>query len=207
LTPQAKEGTGFLVGENLVITAAHIVPWDLLGKPEGQITFVPAYWHGVSTLGWNWWSTVAPNGVIGYKNSSDVTGYDWALLRLNVPLGKSLGYFGYNGYLSSWQNQPWWTIVGYPLAVKSGMEPSWQWQVSVIDDDADDHGGVELETYADVTEGNSGGPMFGMWGSEPRAIGACSGEELEFFQGWSNVFAGGAGFTNLIAWGRQNWKP
>ncbi len=87
------------------------------------------------------------------------------------------------------------------------MEPSWQWQVSVIDDDADDHGGVELETYADVTEVNSGGPVFGMWGSEPRAIGACSGEELEFFQGWSNVFAGGAGFTNLIAWGRQNWKP
>jgi len=198
-------GTGALVGGRLVVTAGHMVPWN---DDPWWMLFVPAYFDGVSLHGAGVQSYVSD--ARGYDVNGDVTGYDWAILRLHQPLGSSLGYYGFNGYSSSWNNQPWWSIVGYPGAIANAQRPSFQGGITVNDTDSDSNGGEEIESQtADLTPGNSGGPMFGWWAGDPRIVGVVSGQEEDYSFPFSfddeNVMAGGSGFTSLVAWGRTNW--
>jgi V8-like Glu-specific endopeptidase len=198
-------GTGALVGDRLVVTAGHMVPW---GDSPWWMLFVPAYYDGVSLHGAGVQSYVSD--ARGYDVHGNVTGYDWAILRLYQPLGASLGYFGFNGYSDSWNDQPYWSLIGYPGAIANAMRPSFQGSITVDDTDGDSNGGEELETEtADVTPGDSGGPLFGWWGGDPRIVGVVSGEEEIDFLWWTiekdNVIAGGSGYTSLVAWGRSNW--
>ncbi|XVU27696.1 trypsin-like serine peptidase [Actinoplanes sp. CA-054009] len=199
-------GSGALIGPRLLVTAGHMVPWAGVSAGNWWMRFVPAYYNGSSLHGAGVESYVSD--VRGF-NTSDVAGYDFAVCRLYNPLGNQLGYFGYNGYSESWNNQPYWTLAGYPVAVASGQRPSWEGSVSIFDVDGDSNGGSELETRADATGGNSGGPMFGWWNGDARVIGVVSGEETDwifpFGSEMGNVMASGSGFTNLCAWGRTNW--
>lgn len=205
-----KVGTGALIGDRLVATAGHMVPW---GKQGWWMRFVPDYYDGSSLHGPGFQSYVSD--ARGWDVDGDVTGYDWAVLRLYEPLGDWLGYFGYNGFSSSWLNQSRWTLLGYPSSVANGRRPSRQFGASVNDIDSDSHGGSELETRADATPGNSGGPYFGWFDGDPRLVGVVSGEETDWTPGpwpweWgdterNNVIAGGSGFTAMMAWGRSNW--
>jgi V8-like Glu-specific endopeptidase len=199
---RGKGGTGVLVGNRLVATAGHLVPW---GDDPWWMTFVPAFYDTGSVYGANATSNVSD--AKGYDASGDVCGYDWAILRLYNPLGSWLGYFGYNGYTDDWEDENRWCVIGYPSVIAEGNKPAYQFAVSVLDDDSDSNGGRELEVSADISGGNSGGPLFGWFkdGTSPRVIGVCSGAEYNFGEGDTNVFAGGSGFTNLITWGRQNW--
>lgn len=198
-------GTGALVGDRLVVTAGHMVPW---GKKDAWMRFVPAYYGGVSLHGVGVESYASQ--ARGYDPHGNPAGYDWAILRLFEPLGSWLGYYGYNGYSEAWEDEPWWSIIGYPGAIANANRPSFQGHITVSDLDSDDHGGAELESdTADITPGNSGGPMFGWWGTDPRIIGVVSGEEeidlLITTVDKDNIIAGGSGFTSLIGWGRTNW--
>jgi V8-like Glu-specific endopeptidase len=200
---RGQSGSGTLVGNRIVITAGHMVPW---GDNPWWMLFVPAYYDGTSLHGAGVQSHISD--ARGYD--SNVSGYDWAVLRLYEPLGSSLGYFGYNGYSDSWNDQPWWSIIGYPGAVANAMRPSFQGGITVGDTDSDSNGGEELESgTADISPGDSGGPMFGWWGNDPRIVGVVSGEEEYSFLGWTfdqdNIMAAGSGFTSLCAWGRTNW--
>ena len=202
-----KMGTGALIGKRLIATAGHMLPWNSIAAGSWWMRFVPAYYNGVSLFGSSVYSYVSD--CKGYNTSGDVTGYDFGVCRLYTPLGNSLGYFGYNGYDDDWEDDPYWTLLGYPSAVAAGQKPSYQTSISVIDDDGDSNGGLEIESEADVTPGNSGGPFFGWWNGDPRLIGVISGEEEEYSFPFSidkvNVAAGGSGFTNLMAWGRTHW--
>lgn len=202
---RGESGTGALVGDRIVITAGHMVPW---GDSPWWMLFVPAYYDGQSLHGAGVQSYVSD--ARGYEVHGHPTGYDWAVLRLYEPLGTSLGYFGYNGYSDSWNNQPWWDLVGYPGAIANAMRPSFQGQITIGDTDSDSNGGEELESdTADVTPGDSGGPLFGWWGNDPRIVGVVSGEEEMTFLWWTwdkdNIMASGSGFTGMCAWGRTNW--
>jgi V8-like Glu-specific endopeptidase len=209
-TSRGTSGTGVLIGDRTIVTAGHMVPW---GDSSWWMRFVPAYYDGDSLHGAGVQSYVSD--ARGYDTSGDVTGYDWAVCRLYTPLGNALGYFGFNGYSSSWNHNPFWSIIGYPGAIASAQRPSFQGSVTTIDTDGDSNGGLEIETRADLTPGNSGGPQFGWWGGDPRIVGVVSGEEEEWSPGfwpweWAdtervNVIAGGSGFTNLVAWARTNW--
>jgi hypothetical protein len=199
-TSAGKRGSAALVGNRLAVTAGHLLP------PAGSwwIRVVPAYFDGASLHGAGVQSFVSDWR--GYPQDG-VVGYDWAILRLYEPLGSWLGFFGFNGYDDDWEDEPYWTVLGYPGAINP-ERPSFQSGVSIFDDDSDSNGGQELETRADMGPGNSGGPMFGRWSGDPRVIGVVSGEEYDsaFPSGeWGNVVAGGSGFTNLISWGRTNW--
>ena len=198
-------GTGTLVGDRLVVTAGHVVPWH--DKP-GWMRFVPAYYDGVSLHGPGVESYIT--AARGYDTGRHVAGYDWAILRLLEPLGSWLGYFGYNGYSEDWEDRPYWSIIGYPGAVANAMRPSFQGHITINDLDSDDAGGAELESdTADISAGNSGGPLFGWWAGDPRVVGVVSGQEE--YDLWittvdrDNIMASGEGLTNLIAWGRKNW--
>jgi V8-like Glu-specific endopeptidase len=205
---EGKVGSGALVWPNIMVTAGHMVPWS---SSSWWMRFVPDYFDGQSLLGAGVESNVSD--VQGYNASyysGSPTGYDWAICKLYNPIGNALGYFGYNTYSSDWENWNVWTVVGYPLAVASGERPSWQGGISILDDDEDSNDGQELESEtADITGGNSGGPIFGWWSGDPRVIGVVSGTESEyrFLQGHqdNNIFASGSGVANLIGWGRSNW--
>jgi len=196
-------GSAMLVGPRVVVTAGHMCPW---GASGWWMRFVPAYYDGSSLHGTGVESYVSD--FRGYDVGGDVCGYDWAVLRLYEPLGDWLGWFGFNGYDDDWEDDGYWTVVGYPGAIAGGQRPSYQTGVSVFDDDSDSNGGMELETRADMGPGNSGGPMFGWWGDDPRILGDVSGEEYDSALGggeWGNVVAGGSGLSNLISWARGAW--
>jgi V8-like Glu-specific endopeptidase len=204
-TSKGTSGTAALIGDRIVVTAGHVVPWN---SSSWWMRFVPAYYDGQSLHGAGVQSYVSD--VRGYDPGSDTTGYDWAVCRLYEPLGSQLGYFGSNSYSSDWEDEPWWTVVGYPGDVAGAGRPSWQGGISVFDDDSDSNGGQELEHRGDTGPGNSGGPMFAWWGDSPRLIGVHVGAEediIVFPPGTElgNVTAGGSGFHNLISWGRTNW--
>ena len=206
-TSSGWTGSGVLVGERLVVTAGHVVPWADVAAGSWWMKFVPAYYDGSSLYGAGVESYVSD--AKGF-NVSSVVGYDWAILRLYNPLGSSLGYFGFNGYSSGWNGLNVWSGIGYPGAIASGQRPAYQGGYSIIDVDSDSNGGKEIESRsADLTSGNSGGPIFAWWGGDPRIVGVVSGAEQEYWFPfsikWVNVFAGGSGFTNLIWWGRTNW--
>ena len=201
-------GTGTLIGDRLVVTAGHMVPWDSIAAGSWWIRFVPAYFQGTSLFGAGVESYVSD--ARGYNTSG--TGYDWAVLRLFEPLGTSLGYMGYNSYSSDWNDKPIWTNIGYPGDIENGEEPAFQQGFTINDTDGDSNGGEELETEdCDLNHGNSGGPMYAWWnnGTDPRIVGVVSSEETEYKFPFSsrndNVFASGDGLMNLCAWGRSNW--
>jgi V8-like Glu-specific endopeptidase len=202
---QGFMGSAALVWGNVIVTAGHMVPW---GQSSWWMRFVPDYFDGQSLLGAGVQSYVSD--VRGYNTGGHVAGYDWAVCKLYNRLGDTLGYYGFNGYSSSWENGNYWTVVGYPGDVAGGERPSWQGAISIHDDDGDSNGGQELESQtADINHGDSGGPIFGWWSGDPRVIGVVSGEEEEYKFPFStednNIFASGSGFTNLIAWARSNW--
>ncbi|MGH2642969.1 MAG: trypsin-like serine peptidase [Chitinophagaceae bacterium] len=203
-------GTGTLVGDRLVITAGHMVPWKSVAAGNWWMLFVPAFFNGTSLFGAGVQSYVSD--ARGYNTSGNVTGYDWAILRLYEPLGTSLGYMGYNSYSSDWNNLPVWSNIGYPGDIDNAEEPSFQQGFTFNDTDGDSDGGEELETEnCDLNHGNSGGPAFAWWnnGTDPRIVGIVSGQETEYKFPFStrndNVFASGDGFVSLCAWGRSNW--
>lgn len=198
---EGASGSGALIGDRLVITAGHMVPWS---SQSWWMRFVPAYSNGSSLYGAGVESYVSD--ARGYNTGG--TGYDWAILRLYEPLGSSLGYFGYNSYSSSWNNLPVWSNIGYPGDIDNAEEPAFQQGFTINDTDGDSNGGEELETEnCDLNHGNSGGPMFAWWnnGTDPRIVGVVSSQETEDTSRNDNVFASGDGFVNLCAWGRSNW--
>src|SRR5262249_1540372 len=106
VSSNGKVGSGFLVSKRLVITASHMVPWN---SSPWWMKFTPAYYNGASVLGANVYSFVSQP--MGINVGTDVCGYDYALLQLWTPLGSICGHFGVNSYLTTWQGQPWWTIL------------------------------------------------------------------------------------------------
>jgi V8-like Glu-specific endopeptidase len=205
---RGESGTGTLIGDRLVVTAGHMVPW---GDASWWMNFVPAYFNGASLFGAGVESYVSDTH--GYDISNVFIGYDYAVLRLYEPLGTSLGYFGYNSYSDAWNNQAIWSNIGYPGDVENGQEPSFQKGFTIGADVGDGNGGNELETEnCDLNHGNSGGPMFAWWsnGTDPRIVAVVSSQlsdaqQPPFPSPNDNVFAGGDAFVNLCAWGRTNW--
>ena len=203
-----KVGSAALAWGNFIVTAGHVVPWDT--PNNWSMTFVPDFFNGQSLFGAGVQSNVSD--VLGYNTSyfsGSPTGYDWAICKLFDRLGDSLGFFGFNGYTSDWNELGLWIVLGYPLAINNGNVPSFQNGISIHDNDGDNNGGEELESEtADISAGNSGGPIFAFWNGDPRIIGVVSGEEEEhrdFSDEDNNIFASGDGLGNLIAWGRSNW--
>ena len=197
-------GTGTLAGRNFIFTAAHVVGglWTP-GQPLTQsISFVPAMFNGTSSLGPTWTANVT--NIAAWDATASVVGYDMAILQLDQPMGDWLGYFGSRGYSEDWEDHAYWEHNGYPYDLSpNGVDPCYQFGVTINDDDNDDHDTVELETDADVASGQSGGPIHGYFDNGGFQIVGVLGGNISDES--SNVFAGGSGLNALVKWGRDNW--
>ncbi|BCM69004.1 hypothetical protein EASAB2608_04338 [Streptomyces sp. EAS-AB2608] len=201
---QAKHGSGALVGNRLVLTVAHAVPWRDIAAGRWWMHFVPASWNGQSLHGAGVQSYVSD---VAAWPDGESTAYDWALCRLYEPLGSRdrLGHFGTRLYNPAWNGQGIWTHMGYPVNLWF-RGASYQSGISINEVYEGDHGGLECEHYGDMTGGNSGGPMFAFFGAgDPRitavnAFGAVNADGTRV-----NVAAGGTGLNALVSWGRTNW--
>lgn len=199
--------TAALVGRNLILTAAHCLPWESLWR--APMAFVPAYDRSSSRLGTSFTSIV--NGVAWWEATTDQCGYDMAVCRIDVPLGDSIGFFGVQEYDDAWEDLAEFMVVGYPWDLGGGLRPTVETHVAVVDDDSDAYSTLEIETKSDSASGMSGGPIFSWWDGDPRVIGTFSGWEEEFDVGAGgsakhSLFSGGAGLLGLVAWARANWS-
>jgi len=196
-------GTAVLVGARVVLTCSHLLP---TGSPSWKCLFVPGYYDGAPVAG-----AGASSWVSDFRNFTfepDDQAFDMGVLRLYDPLGDGLGFFGAKVYHPSWQDQPYWTLVGYPGDIANAQRPSIEQGVRVLDDDSDGDF-LEIEHRADTNDGNSGGPFFGTWPDGfPYVIGTHSGYESHPFPDFENhnVAAGGKGMVDLINWARNTWQ-
>lgn len=190
-------GTAALLGVRTILTASHVVPW---GSSNWKALFVPGYYDSGSIHGA--WAASWVTNAHGYASHSQ--GDDMAVMRLDVPLGNSLGWFGFRTYDSAWEDESRWTLPGYPWDKDWGNRPWLHLNFPIIDDD-NDGAGVELEYRADTEGGQSGAPVFGWFNGSPDVVGAHSGGEENFGEPRQNVAAGGNALTNLLHWGRNNW--
>src|SRR5581483_7648036 len=153
-----RSGTGVLIGPRHVLTARHLTPW---GSPNWKMLFVPAFFDGSSLAGVDSWTSDF-RGFEDGLGDPDEQEWDFAVLRLYDPLGERLGWFGSRVYNDDWEGQNRWTLAGYPGAVAGAQRPSRQLGIAVIDDDPSGDA-KEIEHQGDATEGNSGGPLFGIF--------------------------------------------
>lgn len=194
-----RSGTASILGTRTILTASHMVPW---GSSNWKALFVPAYWMGSSLHGA--WAASWVTDARGYSPHSQ--GDDMAIMRLNTPLGSSLGWFGFRTYTSDLEDKNIWTLPGYP-GDKGNPPAEKPWlhaNFPIIDDD-NDGAGVELEYRADAYKGQSGAPVYAWFNGSPLVVGTHSGGEDNVGEPTQNVAAGGNALTNLLHWGRNNW--
>ncbi len=208
IKPNGTWCTASLVGRSVILTANHSLRgfWEA-GQPlRERITFVPASFDNVSLLGADWHALVT-NIAAWATSIEDVDGYDMAICQLDQPMGEWLGTFGARAYDDDWEDRAVWAHAGYPWDFSmGGHRPTFELGIAVRDDDGDSFDTLEVETRADSGSGQSGGPLWGVFGGDRQVIGTLSGIEDNFGEPKNTLFAGGNGLVNLIRWGRENWN-
>lgn len=205
----SRIGTATLVGSRVILTAAHLAPTD--GNPgRWGAFFVPGYMFGNSIVQMASWCEAYRLATVSVTDETQA--FDVMVMKLYDPLGDALGFFGARTYDSDWEDESRWTLVGYP-GIAAGYQyngefPTIETGIRVIDDDPDGSF-AEIEHMGDASDGNSGGPLFGIWPDGPYIIGVHSGAEDRTYLGVvaenNNVAAGGSGMVAMIRQARTDW--
>lgn len=99
--------TGSLIAENLVLTNAHCVIDPETGELSKQIEFMPNVIDGK-------YEDIAQVEEVIYgtdfKQSNKITPNDWAIMKINQPLGRKYGHLG-------WKSIPTATLVKNPKSL------------------------------------------------------------------------------------------
>lgn len=171
-------GTGFIVGKNDVLTAAHVIFDSSKGGLADEVLIYPSYdpdnntAEAYSVVSFNYYDDFDPNGdgyiISGDNQSFTLAGTEKDIAHLTVieNLESKYGSFGIDTGFSIGEV----SVVGYPR--KFSYNPIFD-NGSVVKDLVDDYFAFsELE----VSPGNSGGPIFYDYGTGPYAVGIVSTE-------------------------------
>jgi hypothetical protein len=195
---QGMQGSGVLVGPNLVLTAGHVAPW---GQSPWSMEFVPAFRMGDRPYG----SSFIQN-YRGFNTRPEVSGKDFVICKLYQPLGNAIGWMG----TKSFGNEDEYyrrSYLGSGYPGHFGQRPAVELDLGIRDID-NDSPGLELETVnrSDLQGGWSGGPLW-LPQEGPAVVGVLSGNEKDELDPRRAVFAGGAGMVDLVRFGLDNWRP
>jgi V8-like Glu-specific endopeptidase len=188
-------GSGVLVGPRHLLCASHMMTWNP-NNTVNQVTFTPSYFDSNAPFGnagiIHWY---AYRKVVGPTLSVADTEEDYVCLVLDQRLGDLCGWMGTQGYDSSWDGLTDWDHIGYPGDLGGGSRPSFQGSISidsVIGGSSDEY----LAQKADVWPGQSGGPFFDWFGSNPwpSVVGIQSAQNSS-----TNSAGGGNYIPNMVS--------
>ena len=157
------QGTGFLVGPDDVITAAHVL-YDPVHGPVTEAVFYPAVNGPLSSTGYKGIRIGVPGE---YIDGGCKTEDDWGFFEVGTTIGNTYGYLGWttDSQLNDYVNIP-----GYPSDKPAYEMWAATGQISYIKE--------KTMTYTiDTAPGNSGGPVLYLYGKYQNCVAAihCAG--------------------------------
>lgn len=190
----AGSGSGVIVGPRHVLTASHVVDWSGTGGGTVEVHRSAGSVRASTAITSVWYYTKV-TGSVGWFEQDE----DYAVLVTNDRIGDLFGWMGTRTYNSSWDDEPYWWNIGYPGSIGGGMRPTYQQRKSLDEPWYDLGPARSMSTQADLTPGNSGGPMFGFWDDGPYVVAVVSSEDSD-----ENWCAGGSWLTNLVRHAREH---
>ena len=175
----AGQGSGTIVGPQHVLTASHVIDWTESDGLIGWMRFEPDFNSG---------DTFEPSMAkitYSYEKISQTNGEydvaeDYVVCVMDRRIGDELGWLGTKTYDDGWDGANYWAHVGYPADIGGGQEPVFEGSFSIHNSWPpgffEDGSGLDIETFASLTHGDSGGPIFGFWQDGPYVIGVVSAE-------------------------------
>jgi hypothetical protein len=203
------EGTGFLAGRNVCVTASHVFPAGDFS--DFKVDVVAGSFNGSSILG----EAGRTNVRAVLRVSPYDVGSDLMVMGLYDPVGTVAGWLGTRTYTDRWEDRTVWALAGYPY--DRAPYPTWQAWIAIYDDDdgpdvdlpnGDWWDSLQLESYADVASSMSGAPMFGWFDDGVYAVGVLKGwEGVDYGLGEDNnaVASGGRILPAMVNYARSLW--
>lgn len=208
-------GTGTLVGPRHLLTASHVIGWG--ENDAGWLKFQPALFDTSAPFGEAWAETTYSYEKISASPDGEYeVAEDYVVCVLDQRLGDTLGWLGTRVYDDDWDDDAYWVNVGYPGMPGNDVEPSFQGPFSITDGDHPGFlktgDGLDLETYADLTPGDSGGAIFGWWDDGPYIVGVVSAEgtldpniDLPTYPRFANWAGGGSPMVHVVNQARSEF--
>jgi V8-like Glu-specific endopeptidase len=211
VTP-AGQGSGTIVGPQHVLTASHVIDWTETNGQIGWLRFEPDFNNG---------DTFAPSMATitySYEHLSQVNGEydvaeDYVVCVMDRRIGDELGWLGTTTYDDNWDGGNYWMHVGYPADIGGAQQPVFEGGFSIANSWApgffESGSGLDMETFASLTHGDSGGPIFGNFSDGPHVVGVVSAEGTldpvvtDLSSRTGNWVAGGHEMPDLVSQARS----
>lgn len=189
----AGTGSGVIVGPRHVLTASHVVDWSSNGAGTVEVHRSAGSVRARTAITKVWFYTKVTGSIDWFEADED-----YAVLVTADRIGDLFGWVGTRTYSSSWDDEPFWFNIGYPGSIGSALRPTFQRDKKLNEPWYDLGAARSMSTHADLTPGNSGGPMFAFWNDGPYVVAVVSGEDSD-----DNWCAGGSWLTNLVRHARD----
>ncbi|MBD2439419.1 serine protease [Nostoc sp. FACHB-110] len=182
---QTYSCTGTLIDEDIVVTNAHCVVDPKTGQVAKRVVFLANVVDGKYRD-----SAVAVQYFAGTDfQDENAEANDWAVIKINQPLGRKYGYLGWKSLPASTliRNQKKLFFVGYSgdypqadtekfwgLTAGQGWTASFQAGCSIVDEQSN-----ILLHDCDTAGGSSGGPIIASIAGEPYIVALNNAEILD----------------------------